>query len=56
MIHPKKANEIKGKWSELLVSITSKLLNFTKDGVHYGITFMEPVDISRYPDYKKIVH
>lgn len=44
VIHPKKANELKGKWSDSLAIVTSKLLNFSKDGVHYGVFFMEPVD------------
>ncbi|KAL4510059.1 hypothetical protein ABPG72_010252 [Tetrahymena utriculariae] len=57
IIHPKKANEVKGKWSELLVVILQKLLNFTKDDVHYGIYFMEPVNPERdnCQNYKKII-
>jgi len=31
IIHPKKANEIKGKWTELLAVITAKLLSFSKN-------------------------
>ena len=57
VIHSKKANEIKGKWSELLSRVVSKLLNFSKDQVHYGVRFMEPVSLDKdhCPDYKKIV-
>ena len=44
VIHPKKANEIKGKWTEPLAIVTSKLLNFTKDNIKYGIYFMDPVN------------
>jgi len=31
IIHPKKANEIKGKTTELLAVITAKLLSFSKN-------------------------
>mmetsp|Transcript_39794 Transcript_39794/g.35512 ORF Transcript_39794/g.35512 Transcript_39794/m.35512 type:complete len:259 (+) Transcript_39794:509-1285(+) len=57
IIHPKKANEIKGKWTENLTQVVSKLLNFTKDGVHYGVYFMEPVDPDRegIPNYRKVI-
>ncbi|KAM3144240.1 hypothetical protein pb186bvf_003702 [Paramecium bursaria] len=37
IIHPKKAGEIKGKWSESLTIVMQHLLNFTKNGVHYGV-------------------
>ncbi len=30
--------------SDYLVTVVSKLLNFSKDTVHYGIHFMEPVN------------
>ena len=33
------ANEIKGKWSESLMLVCSKLLNFTKNNIHYGVLF-----------------
>lgn len=58
VIHPKKANEIKGKWTEMPMLVVSKLLNFTKDDVHYGIFFMEPVNPERdgCPTYKKMIH
>ncbi|KRX04912.1 Chromo domain protein [Pseudocohnilembus persalinus] len=57
VIHPKKSNEIKGKWTESLVLVVNKLLNFTKDTVHYGIHFQEPVNPERdgCPNYKKII-
>lgn len=57
VIHSKKANEIKGKWSELTSRVLSKLLNYSKDNVPYGTFFMEPVnpDIENCPDYKKII-
>lgn len=43
VIHPKKANDNKGKWSELIVLFVQKLLNYTKDSVNYGTFLMEPV-------------
>lgn len=51
------ANEIKGKWSESLMLVCSKLLNFTKNNIHYGVLFSEPVDPTRdnCPDYLKVV-
>ena len=57
MIHSKKANEIKGKWPEFLSVILSKLLNFSKDQVHYGVFFMDPVNPEKdnCPDYRKVV-
>ena len=57
VIHPKKANDIKGKWSEHLVAVVSKLLNFSRDDVHYGVYFMEPVDTDRYDcnNYRKVI-
>lgn len=37
--------------------VCSKLLNFTKGNIHYGVLFSEPVDPVRdnCPDYLKIV-
>lgn len=57
VVHSKKANEIKGKWSEYLSRVVSKLLNYSKDDVPYGIYFMEPVnpESDSCPDYKKII-
>ena len=57
VIHPKKANEVKGKWSEHLIQVVSKLLNYTKDDVHYGVYFMEPVDPDRdsCSNYRKVI-
>jgi hypothetical protein len=54
VIHSKKANEMKGKWCELAALVISKLLNFYKDDICYGIYFMEPVDPDRdnVPSYK----
>ena len=54
VIHPKKANEIKGKWQEILQIILLKLLNFHKDDIFYGVFFMDPVDPERdnIPNYK----
>ena len=39
------------------MQVISKLLNFTKNNVHYGVFFMEPVDPDRdgIPNYKKII-
>lgn len=58
IVHPKKANEIRGKWYEENMLVVSKLLNFTKDDVHYGIHFMEPVNPERdgCPNYRRIVN
>lgn len=57
VIHPKKANDIRGKWSEHLVQVVSKLLNFSRDDVHYGVYFMEPVDTDRDDcgNYRKVI-
>lgn len=57
VIHPKKANEIKGKWSESLSMILSSLLNYTKDGICYGVHFMEPVNPEKIKaeDYKMVI-
>ena len=57
VIHSKKANEIKGKWSEYICRVISKLLNYSKEHVHYGVHFREPVnpDIDNCPDYRRIV-
>ena len=37
--------------------VCSKLLNFTKNNIHYGVLFSEPVDPARdnCPDYFKVV-
>lgn len=37
--------------------VCSKLLNFTKTNIHYGVLFSEPVDPSRdnCPDYLKVI-
>ncbi|EGR27208.1 myb domain protein [Ichthyophthirius multifiliis] len=57
IIHPKKSNEIKGKWSENMVIFIQKLLNFSKDEEHYGLAFMEPVNPEKdgVPDYNDII-
>ena len=44
IIHPKKSNEVKGKWYELLAVVVNKLLNFSKNNIYYGIYFMDPVN------------
>lgn len=41
VIHPKKGSEIKGKWSEGLTFVMSHLLNFTKEGIHYGVYYTD---------------
>lgn len=58
IIHPKKANEIKGKWHETLTWVASKLLNFSKDTINYGVFFNEPVDPESdegCPDYLRVI-
>jgi hypothetical protein len=57
VLHPKKANDVRGKWSEIPAYILSRLLNYSKDGVHYGVYFMEPVNPEKdnCPDYRKVV-
>ena len=35
------ARKIKGKWSELLVTVMSKLLNFEKNHIMYGVYFIK---------------
>ena len=54
IIHPKKANEMRGKWCELAVVVINKLLNFQRENISYGVYFMEPVDPERdnIPNYK----
>jgi chromodomain-helicase-DNA-binding protein 7 len=39
------------------MQVCSKLLNFTKNNIHYGVLFSEPVDPVRdnCPDYFKVV-
>ena len=39
------------------MQVVSKLLNYTKNNVHYGVFFMEPVDPERenIPSYKKLI-
>lgn len=39
-VHHKKANEIKGTWAESLMMVCSKMLNFVKDGVMYGVLLL----------------
>jgi len=58
VVHPKKANDIRDKWNEPLTLIVSKLLNFDKSDVLYGIHLMEPINPERdeCPNYKKIIH
>ena len=57
IIHPKKSNELKGKWHELLGTVANKLLNFTKDNIYYGIFFMDPVNAEEQGlvNYKKVI-
>ena len=44
IIHPKKANEIKGKWTENLVTLVLKVVNFIKDEINFGIYFLSPCE------------
>lgn len=48
---------MKGKWCELATVVISKLLNFHRENIAYGVYFMEPVDAERdnVPNYKKII-
>ena len=39
IIHPKKANDVKGKWTESLLQVMSKISNFVKNNIMYGIHF-----------------
>lgn len=55
IVHHKKANEIKGKWSESLAMVCRKLLNYIRDHIAFGVYFMEPVNIDLYPNYKKLI-
>lgn len=47
-LHPKKALEMKTKWSESLLRVMQHLLNYTKNDVRYGVFFMEPVNNANY--------
>ena len=40
-----------------MVNVVSKLINYSKDNVHYGVYFMDPVDPDRdgVPNYKKFI-
>jgi chromodomain-helicase-DNA-binding protein 7 len=55
LVHPKKGGELKGRWCDLLQLCISKMLNFSKSKVKYGVYFMEPVnpDKDGCPNYKK---
>jgi len=53
VLHPKKALEMKSKWSETALKAVQLLLNYTRndvrylydyDYIRYGIIFMEPVN------------
>ena len=57
VIRSKKANEIVGKWAEYAAVLVCRLLNYSKDNVHYGVYFREPVDPEKdqCPDYRKFV-
>lgn len=43
-IHHKRANDIKGKWDQTILTVTQKLINFRKNGYPYGILLHEPYD------------
>lgn len=36
-MHHKKGSEMNGKWSESMMLVCSKILNFEKDNIPYGI-------------------
>ena len=55
VVHQKKSNDNKGKWSESLVLVCRKMLNYNRDHIPYGTYFMEPVSLDQYPNYKKLV-
>jgi chromodomain-helicase-DNA-binding protein 7 len=57
IVHPKKGSEIKGKWCESLVTVVSKLLNFVKNNIKYGVYFMEPVNPEKdgCPNYRRVI-
>ena len=57
VLHPKKALEVKSKWTESLLKVLQYLLNYTKNDVRYGVFFMEPVNPQRdgCQNYKKII-
>lgn len=37
IMHHKKGSEMNGKWSEMMMLVCSKLLNYQKDNVPYGV-------------------
>lgn len=57
VIHPKKGAELKNKWCENFAMVISKLVNFVKNEVKYGIFFMEPVNPEKEgcPNYRKVI-
>ena len=52
VIHPKKASQIKNKWSEKLLDVMRILVNFESENVFYGVHFLNLCEL--YPDFPEI--
>ena len=52
VIHPKKASQIKNKWSEKLLDVIRLLVNFENEDIFYGVHFLNLCEI--YPDFPEI--
>ena len=44
VVHPQQAALVNNKWQEKCIGIISKLLNYVRDDVPYGILFLESPD------------
>ena len=44
VVHPHQAALVNNKWQEKCINIISKLLNYVKSDVAYGVYFLEPLD------------
>jgi SNF2 family DNA or RNA helicase len=45
VIHPRRTNEMKGKWSEHLARVCSRLLNYTAKGIVLGVYVSQPLEL-----------
>lgn len=54
LIHPKKASDIKTKWSESLIKVMRALINFNQNNVFYGVFYIELIDtLKHYSEFSE---
>ena len=55
VVHPRQASLVSDRWQGKCAFLLSKIMNFTKDGVPYGVAFFRVLDNESASDYLKMI-